>query len=228
MSFRPLLAAVCITVAGVLLIAPSAHAAAPGSVQVSGTQLESALPPTAYFGSGYSPRKLYSSGSQVMRYYPPATGPASETCVDLSGLLGIGGFGATAWAFEGVFSVQAPYSPEIDQFPDPRIASSVFTALRVKLASCRSFITPASKGVAPQHVSQSVTAADVDGHGAVLVSQTIGFSDLPDLYSYSLLTIDGSDLFLADMQGSSYHHLPARPSLTAITVYMIGKVSALR
>jgi hypothetical protein len=63
MLLRPTLSAAVIALAAVVMLVPSAQAATPGSVQVSGKRLLSALPSASFFGSTYTIKDKYSSGN---------------------------------------------------------------------------------------------------------------------------------------------------------------------
>jgi hypothetical protein len=225
MSLRPLLCAALIAVAPVLLIASSAQAATPGSIQVTGNQLKSALPQARFFGSGYSIHGQYGSGNSV-QHYPALSNPARISCAAAWPFFGAGGYGETALAMEGAIGPQA-YQQVIYQFGSARAASKIFDAMHARSASCHSYTLPPVQG-RTEHVSQSVSTTHTDGHQAFLVTQSSTFSgESGSLTVYVLYTADGADLFIVQGFGTINNTQP-RPSPAAVTGYMIGKVSALR
>jgi len=220
---RPVLVAAVVTAA--LLIAPAADGT-PGSIQVSGKQLESAFPAASYFGHGTKILSPFSSGGGLQHY--PATGnPAKANCAatGFPSYYADPGYGQTAVTFEGVQKALTSYNPNISQFANARTASAVFNAERAKTASCRSYNEPPVGG-STEHVTQSVSETHIGGHLTFVVKQEISFSDIPGstLPSYVFVTVDGSDVFSDLILGTS----APQPSGAAVTLYMIGKVSALR
>jgi hypothetical protein len=225
MLLRPALAAALVT-AAVLCIAPSADAATPGSVQVSGNKLESALPHASYFGQGAKVLSPYSTGG-ALQNYPATDNAAKMNCAATSESMYLDpGYGQTAAAFGGAVNNEDGYTVSIDQFASARTASAVFNAERAKAASCRSYGEPRLPNGSTEHVSQSVAATRIGGHLTFVVKQKISFSDVQGapLPSYIFVTVDGSDLFVDVILSA----VPPRPSGAAVTLYMIGKVSALR
>jgi hypothetical protein len=225
MPLRPALAAALVTVA-VLCIAPSADAATPGSVQVSGNKLEAALPHSSFFGQGAKVLGSYSSGG-TLQNFPAIDNAAKMNCAATSDSMYVDpGYGQTATALEGAVSDADSYTANINQFASARTASAVFNAERAKAASCRSYSEPRLSNGSTEHVSQSVAETRIGGHLTFVVKQKISFSDVhgAPLPSYVFVTVDGSDLFVDIIMSV----VTPRPSGAAVTAYMIGKVSALR
>jgi len=224
MLLRPVLAAAVVTAA--LVIAPAADAATPGSVQVSGNRLESAFPPASYFGHGTKILSPFSTGGGL-QHFPATDNAAKANCAATSDPTYYGdiGYGETALTFEGVQQALTNYNVSISQFANASTASKVFNAERAKAASCRSYSEPPVDG-STEHVSQSVSETHIGGHLTFVVKQELSFSDVPGttLPSYAFVTIDGSDVFADVIVGTT----TPQPSGAAVTLYMIGKVSALR
>jgi hypothetical protein len=223
MLLRSVLAAALIT--GALFAAPMADAATPGSIQVPGSKLESALPSSAYFGHGAMILNPYNTGGTLVHY--PAIAKAAKTVCETTLILTYidAGWGQTAIASETAQHTLGTYTVQIGQFANARTASAVFDAQRAKAASCRSYSLPPLPG-STRHVWQSVTGTRVGGHPAFIVKQQSSYSNVPGVTvpGYVLVTVDGSDLFTEEISGTP----EAQPSGSAITLYMIGKVSALR
>jgi hypothetical protein len=237
MSVRSLLPAALITLAAVALLAPSAQAAlsaqaaAPGSIQVTGYHLKSALPPASFFGSSYKASDAFNTGKSL-EHYPVSRHPATMSCVTAWTMYNTVGYGETAYAGDGILSSNgqdAAYLPGINQFANPRTALAVFDAQRAKSVSCRTYTLPLPKGSPAEHVVQSVSTVHPGGHEAFLVTQVSTFSGPPGSVSaYILVTVDGADLFTVESPVNVTNTMPVHPSLPAVTLYMIGKVAALR
>lgn len=229
MSLRPLLCAALITTASVLFLAPSsAHAATPGSIQVTGNQLKSALPRASYFGSGYTITGRFGTGNYV-QHDPATVNLARMSCASAQYMFTQPGYGETALAFEGASSVQGqPYTPTIYQFANAHTASVLFSEAHAKSASCHSYTLPPVQG-SSQHVSQHDSTTRIGGHLAFLITQSNTFSGLAgSLKTYVLITIDGSDLFIVRTDATITNTLPDDPAPSAVTLYMISKVAVLR
>jgi hypothetical protein len=231
MSLRSLLPAAFLAIAPVVLLAPSAQAATPGSIQVTGNVLKSALPPASFFGSSYKATDAFNTGKSL-QHYPASRHLATMSCAASWTMYGTVGYGETAYAGDGILSSQGQdpaYLPGINQFTNPRTALAVFNAQRAKSKSCRSYTAPLPKGSPAEHVTQSVSTVRPGGHQAFLVTQVSTFSGQPGSVSeYILVTVDGDDLFTVDSPVNVTNTMPSNPSLATVTTYMIGKVAALR
>jgi hypothetical protein len=227
MSLRPLLSAAAIAFAAVVILAPSAHATTPGSIQLTGNQLKSALPPASFFGSGYKVDGGYNSGKSV-DHYPAIFNPATMSCAKAWYMYNQVGFGETASASEGVIGPQAgSYDPVIFQFSSAPAALRIFDEMRAKTASCRSYSLPPVKGTTT-HISQSISKTRTGGHQSFLVTQNNTFSSQPgSLATFVLVTVDGADLFVVQATGT-FNHAQPTPSPASVMLFMIGKASALR
>src|SRR5271154_3926098 len=141
--FAALTAAAVIT-AG-LLAGPAALAAGtlPGTIQVTGTQLASALLPSAAFGSGYRPFSELDSGGSLGHPASPDVGAVS--CALYSVLLGESdlpgdpgyGFGATANATEELLGGYGTYRQSVYQVASPRDAAALSAQMYARYASFR-------------------------------------------------------------------------------------------
>lgn len=231
MLLRRTLSAAVIALAAVVVLVPSAQAATPGSVQVTGKRLLPALPPASFFGSTYTIKGKYSSGSSL-EHERGFGSPAAISCQAAWSLYGRPGFGETAWAFDGAFgSIKTPevYEDTISQYASPRAALAVFSAERAKAVSCRSYNPPAAKGIPAEHVVQTVTTTRPGGHEAFLITQDTTFSGQPgSINFYTFIALDGADIFSVAVNGTLNNTLPNAPAPSAVTAYMIRKAAALR
>ena len=131
--------------AGVLL-APAAQASS-RPVQVSGTQLQSALLPGSDFGSGFTSGSPVSSGGSLL--HRPAQGRISSlSCITFEGLPGIGSYGQTAFAatyvdnsskLSGSPSAFGYFIQSVDQFASAQAAASYFGQAYARYATCTEF-----------------------------------------------------------------------------------------
>ena len=227
MSLRPLLlSAAVLATASAVLLAPAAQAATPGSVQLTGNQLRSALVTGSSLGGGYTIEDKFSTGGRVV-HEPVVNRPAAMSCGHFGYLYDTPGYGETALAST---TLQNPakarfYTPTIYQFPSAHVASALFAAEKTKFTRCRSYTVPASKGIPAARVTQTLTATRVGGRKAFLVTQTNTYSGQSfHLRIKILVTLDGADLFMLSAAGA----VPAHPSPATLTRSMIQRVSALR
>jgi hypothetical protein len=226
-------AAAVITAAGLLLTAPAGLAATPGSAQVTGNQLKSALLPASYFGSGSTVSGVFSSGRHLENL-PASLKPAKLSCADFWALYDAPGYGETSLASDevnpnvnvsqgqGDSYVQAVY-----QFANSHKAAAFYGAEEARFAACRSY--KESGGGSTFDVTQSVSKTHLDGHQAFLVTQAETFPSSGGvvLRPQTLVTTDGADVFMVQttvIVGNG----PATPSDAAVTARLITRVAALR
>jgi hypothetical protein len=156
------------------------------------------------------------------------------------GSLGGPFFGETANAFDHVANTQAvlsgasdtilSYQQIIYQFPDSRTAASFYSQTYAKYRSCHSFTDSAAGTGSALHVStKSVSKTRTGRYEAYQVAQSFTTSGIPGppLHQFTLLTVDGADVFVFFLTSSSTSP-PARPSLATLTLRLIGRVAALR
>jgi hypothetical protein len=233
MSFRALAAVAVITVAALSLFSPAADAAAPGTVQVTGIKLASALVPAAEFGPHFQAGVTFTSGGQLT-HGPAVNKPAAMSCATFWALYISPGYGQTALAGDSVTGVDLTspllYGQAVYQMPTASAASALFTAENGAYGRCRSFTAgvPGS-GNATVHVTQSVSETRVGGHQAFLVDQHQTYSDAPGIATtvHVLVTADGADVFIVTGIRDA-PSAPTSPTLTSVIGKLIARTSALR
>lgn len=217
-----------------LLAGPAALATAtpPGTIQVTGTQLASALLPISAFGSGYVRFPVLDSGRSLGRPAYPDVGAVS--CPLYSVLLGESdlpgdpgyGFGATANATEEDLGGGRTYRQSVYQFASQRAAAALFAQTYAKYANCRSF---AFSGVRVRLESESKTR--VGGYQAFLVRLLVSYpgavSAPPPYPEEALFAIDGDEAFVMNV-GTRTAGAPLSTTLAALTVRLIDRARALR
>ena len=235
MSFRafiPCLVAATVMAAEVLAgSAALATTPSPGTVQVTGTQLRSALLPLSAFGHG-GDFEVQDSGRTLEHAARPDV--ASIRCSLFSVLLGDStlpdgpgfGFGATATATEdGVTNGARSYLQAAYQFANARTAGSLYAQAYAKYTTCRSFVL---SGERIRLNSESVTR--LGGRQAFQVTQTIytsGFDAPPPYETKTLVTVDGADAFILN-SGTGRDASPASATPAALILGLIARVQALR
>jgi len=238
MSSRALatfIAAVIVTAAG-LVLGPAAQGSSPspGTVQVTGTQLKSALLPNAVFLSRGVVEEQDSGRTLGHSAYDNVT---TTSCPLFSVLLGDSfvfdvpgfGFGATAHAANELIdsSEVRSYEQAVYQFASSRTAGLLFAQAYAKFARCRSF-TFSGERITLESESKLL----IDGHQAFQVTQTISIlpgqaaPTPPAQHGNALLTLDGADVFI--MNSASPATPTARPALAIRTLLLIARVQALR
>jgi hypothetical protein len=228
----PCLVAAIVTAAEVLTgSAALATAPSPGTVQVTGTQLKSALLPPSAFGHG-GDFEVQNSG----RTLEHATHPdlASIRCSLFSVLLGDStlpgdpgfGFGATATATaDAVSNGSRSYLQAVYQFANARTAGSLYAQTYAKYATCRSFVV---SGERIRLNSESIIR--LGGRPAFQVTQTIytsGFDAPPPYETRTVFTVDGADAFILN-SGTGRDASPASATPAALVLGLIARVQALR
>jgi hypothetical protein len=219
-----------VTGAGVLA-APAALATAPGTIQVTGPQLDSALLPPSVFGTGYLGILEQDSGPVLVS--PANPDLAGISCGSFSVLLGNSylpggpgpGFGATAHATYlawGNRMTHRSYRQAVYQFASSGAAASLFAQTYAKYAGCRSF---SLFGVRFTLASESKTR--VGGYQALQLTGTVAYTDAPPYGSDMLITVDGRDVFVLNAvarPGSS----AAVATSAVFTLRLIARAQALR
>lgn len=230
--FAVLAAAAVITTG--LLAGPAALAAGtlPGTIQVTGTQLASALLPSAAFGSGYRPFAELDSGRSLG--HPASPHVAAASCALYSVLLGASdlpgdpghGFGATANATEELLGGYGTYLQSVYQFASPPDAAALSAQVYARYASCRSFVF---SGTRLKLESESRTRAGTNPAFLVrfVVSYPGSADALPPYPEEVLFTADGDDVFLMNASTSKAPSPPAA-TLAALTLPLIARVQGLR
>lgn len=231
MSLRAKACAIA-TAAACLLLAPAAMAS-PGSVQVTGKQLKSALLPASDFLPGYVTVFANNSGGTpehgATRFVPPMD------CFIFWASVGVDpGYGETAFADEmagarptaaindGTF-LQAVY-----QFTSSHAAASLYGQISAKYRSCRATRTRDVNGGTLEQAVHSRSTLRVAGHHAVLIIEYLTDSHVagPPLALWWLWTLDGTDVYLMNSELLGVDS--PQPTLPALTLELIARVSHLR
>jgi hypothetical protein len=239
MGSRLIAVTTAIAAAGVLL-APAALAASPppGTVQVTGSQLGRALLPASSFGSGFMEVVELDTGSSLKPTGIDKNVPALS-CAGFWGLLGDPFFGQTANAWDDYSNAQAVvsggggtflwYQQIIYQFARPGAAASFYSQTYAKYRSCHSFTDPGSGGSPAEYVTiRSVSKTRSGRFAAYQVTQSVATAGLTGwLDEFTMFTVDGADVFIFTVSGGTGAP-PATPTLSALTLRLIGRVAALR
>jgi hypothetical protein len=218
-------AAAAVTITA-LLVAPRAQALpAPGTHQVTGNQLATTLLPASAFGHGSRTFRTASSGSHL-EHGPALSHVARMSCRSFWGLFDAAGYGETAFAIRQVVGNTKAYDQAIFQFAKRQSAAALFGQEAAKFAACRSFVVDPASSL---RVSlRRMVKTQVSGYRAFLVVWAQTDSNRgPVPAVYTLVTIDGADLFIVhatDFAGA----MPANPSPSAVTLKLLERVSALR
>ena len=227
MSLHLRLFTVLATVGTALAFGVPAYAAQPGTVQVTGSRLASALVPASGFGGGYKEFKPIDTGKHLERG-PAAQHLNSMSCSLFWAFFDLSGYGETAWASDIADSSSGgqSYEQAVYQFATSRAAGGFYGQEQAKFRSCRSF-SESGRGSSIHVRLRSLSAAHVSGHMAFLAAWAETFSGLPGtLVEYTLVTIDGRDLFMIHAD-DFMNTLPSNPSPATVTIKLIARVSAL-
>lgn len=236
MSSRALvLSAVVVVATGLGCSGPVAMASSPAPVQVTGTQLESALlPPTEFSPYTFVIRK-FSSGSHL-KHEPPVDHIPTMSCKNLLLLLPGPGFGPTAYAGDDVAVTQPPvptYAQFVLQFARTSAAIALYSQAYAGYARCRSVTVQISSSPLVRETVHSVSKVLAGGHQAFAasMSETISkiagrpgerLNEMVDL----VVATDGADLFTVSRTCSGSP--PATPALSNVIEKLIARVQALR
>jgi hypothetical protein len=246
MSIRTISPAVVIagvvTAAGLTLatggpaVAATAARASAGSVQLTGTQLLSALLPASSFPAGYKLDKSnnYDSGKSLensaAKYHV-----STMSCSSFSNQFGKKGFGETAVAGSAygagslgtsISSVTSKtYGQQAYQFKTSSAAVSFYQGTRGVFNRClgAALGEPSSDG----HITVRVSsAASIGGHQTFQVTISGTASGLK-LGESIAITQAGKDVFFAGAVGINTA-VPASPSFRTVMLKLINRVSAFR
>lgn len=203
MLFRAAAAVAAIAAAG-LLFAPGAQASSQ-SVQVSGSQLKSALLPASDFGSGFQSQAAVTSGSSLL--HQPAQGRISSmSCGSFEGSVGAGTFGETAFAVRVIYapdlSTERDYFQSVVQFASTSAAASYYGQAYAKYAKCTDFTETAppnsGPGAGPEKFTlHSISKTSIGAYQAFRVGQSADFPTPPalSLMQNTLIAVAGTDVF---------------------------------
>jgi hypothetical protein len=235
MSSAVSVAAVAIAASG-LMSSPAAQAAPSRGVQLTGTQILSALLPPSYFPRGYKLLKssVISSGSRLV-VSPAKYNLATMSCRTFLVNFPNHGLGATATAGDVIANrgVTQAYTQVVYQFASTGRAAAFYRAMYALYARCRSVRVTVS-GSTFALTTQSLTRTRVGGHQTFYVDDTIRVSG-PNknlngtTVNHGVFTFAGTDLFSVDALGAGPPTPPpTSPSRTAAVLRLIARVQAAR
>lgn len=228
-----------VPVLAVVIVIASAFGAvgcsSPPPVQVTGTQLESALLPATDFGQEARAIRKVSSGSHLTDK-PAVDHIATMSCDTLlRPTSGVPGVGQTAYAKDTVLVFSATplsYGQSVLQFASPSAATADYQQYAAANARCRS----ATLRTSVDHVSvsetiRSVSEVQVGGHQAVdiSISETLRVPGAPasaTSTANTLVIADGVDVF--SVARSYLESPPQSLALAAAVVKLIARIQALR
>jgi hypothetical protein len=234
MSFRAQAAAVAATaVAALSLAAPAALASTHGPVQVIGKQLKSALIPASGFLPGYHTIFQGNSGGSLehgaTRSIPPMN------CFIFWASIGVDkGYGETAFADEMAGSGSNPvpvaeiFDQAVYQFANSRGAASLYSQISAKYRSCRKVSVRDTQGGTLTQLVHARYTQRVGGHRALLLIEYLTDTKIPGppTVTYALWTLDGTNVYMVSSQ--LFNTTTPQPSLSSLTLKLIGRVTALR
>ena len=216
--------AAAIAAAG-LLLAPASQAATSGNVQLTGTQLASALLPASSFPSGYKvvPFGHYNSGGRLEQG-PARYHLATFSCQKylLNGLPHTG-LGETATADIVISSKRlGAYQQTVWQFSSSSRAAAFYQQMYAFTARCRT-ITVKTATYTAGLTTQSLTKTRLGGRPAFQAVQTETATGFPATVNDTLVTVAGTDVFLIDAAGQKP---PAKPAPATVVLHLISRVQA--
>lgn len=234
MSIRVMAAAVA-TAAGLALasggLALSANAAPSSGVQLTGTQLLSALLPASDFPAGYKLDKsaIYDSGSHLLTA-PAKYHLATQSCASFAKSFGQRGFGETAVAADDYRVTSSSlatklFGQQVYQFKTAVVAASFYSGLRAIMHRCPRFAVlgiPANAKV----TTKIFDAPSIGGHKAFEVDLTGTISGFK-IGLVLLFTAAGQDLFFTGNVGVLTAP-PTTPSARTTMLRLIKRVSSFR
>ena len=206
-----------------LLLAPASQAAASGTVQLTGTQLASALLPASYFGSGYKVVAFghYNSGGRLeqgqARYHL-----ATFSCQKyLNNGLPHTGLGETATAGIVVNNTRlGAYQQAVWQFSSSSRAAAFYQQMYAFTGRCRTITIKTGTSTAGL-TTQSLTKTRLGGHPAFQAVQTETATGFPATVNDTLVTVAGTDVFLIDAAGQKP---PTKPTPATVVLHLISRV----
>jgi len=220
------LAAATLAITG-SLVAPAAQASGSPDVQLTGTQLASALLPASYFPRGYQRGPDWNSGRRL-EHSPAKYSLYTMNCGKWFTDLPVTGYGETATAGAFVTLPTLPttsgatwiptYMQDVYQFASPAAADSYFRADHASYQRCWS-----GSGTLA-HVTftwrtQSLTTGYFGGHRAFYVHLTNKAAGAPGGHTYAQIVLVGTDVFTVSASGT-----PARPVPAAVLASLIARV----
>jgi hypothetical protein len=209
--------------ATVSLIAPAAQASSPPGVQLTGTQLASALLPVSYFPPGYQHAPIGNSGSRL-EHGPARYSLNTMSCEKLVVSPPITGYGETAAAVAADYatgrSSTTGYLQEVYQFASPAAAAAYFQADHASYLRCWAGSAVLS-GKTFTWTTQSVTKGYFGGHRAFYAHATTTLSGASASRAYAQIVLAGTDVFTVTASGTK---VPARPAPAAVLASLITRV----
>ena len=219
------LAAATLAITGSLL-APAAQASGSPDVQLTGTQLASALLPASYFPHGYQRGPDWNSG-RGLEHATAKYSLYTMSCAKLFTDPPATGYGETAAAGAFIILPTLPttsetwsptYTQDVYQFASPAAADSYFRADYASYQRCRSGSATFAHMTFTWR-TQSLTNGYFGGHRAFYVQLTDKAGGSPASRSYAQIVLIGTDVFTVGASGT-----PARPAPAAILASLIARV----
>jgi hypothetical protein len=208
-----------------LLLGPAAQAAP--AVQLTGTQLASALLPASSFPSGYKLVKAgtYNTGRRL-EHGPAKVHLAAFSCKKyITAGLPRTGFGETAIAVSIVDNQRlGAYQQAVFQFASSGQASSFYRQLSAFVVRCRS-VTTTFAGLTVKLTTQSLKKTHLGRHPAFHAVQTLTVTGFPGAVNDTTITVAGTDVYFIDAAGRK---APSKPAVPTALLHLIARVQALR
>lgn len=208
-----------------LLLGPAAQAAP--AVQLTGTQLASALLPPSSFPSGYKIVKsgTYNSGRRL-EHAPAKFHLATFSCKKyIVNGLPRAGFGETATAGSIVDNPRlGAYQQTVFQFASSGQAASFYRQLYAFTVRCRS-VTAAFGGGTVKLTTQSLRKTHLGRLPAFRAVQTLTATGLPATVNDTTATVAGTDVYVIDAAGRK---APSKPAVATALLHLIARVRAVR
>jgi hypothetical protein len=226
MFFRAMAGATSVAaLTAAVLLVPQAQAATP--VQLTGTQLRSALLPTSYFPSGYKVEKFgdYNSGRRL-EHSPAKYHLATFSCQKyiLNGFPETG-FGETATAQDVITNSRlGAYQQTVWQFATSSQAATFYQQMYAFTFRCRT-VTVTAPTYTARLTTQSLKKTRLGGRQAFQAVQTETATGFAATINDTLVTVAGTDVFLLDALG---HKVPAKPAATTALLHLVTRVQAWR
>jgi hypothetical protein len=218
--------AAAIATAG-LLLAPASQAAVSRNVQLTGTQLASALLPASYFPSGYKVEKFddYNSGRRLeqglARYHLATFSCQTYLLIGLPQT----GLGETATADIVINNKRlGAYQQTVWQFSSSSRAATFYQQMYAFTARCQTIRVKTGTGTAGL-TTQSLDTTRLGGRRAFQAVQTVTATGFPATINDTLVTVAGTDVFLIDAVGQKP---PAKPAAATALLHLITRVQDFR
>ena len=222
MSFRAVVSTVSLSVPLALSLALTT---APGNVQLTGTQLASALLPVSYFPSGYAVGKNndYNSGNRLENS-PAKYNLATMSCKTFVVDSPEHGFGESAAAGNIIYRKNQAYGQNVFQFASSAKASAFYNGMYALNNRCRSTRTTSGNAVV-KLTTRYLIKTHEGGHQAFRALQTLYLTGSSPTINDNLFILDGTDVFAVDAAGQTE---PTKPALPTATLHLITRVRAVR